>query len=115
MINYIPLIIGTYIFLLIGLYYLYSGKAIFPFFFGIPESTYGFNAWGYVLGGIFFQLFLISLPLWSSGYRVELKILITALYAVSTGWIFFITYKKYKLRKSKLDANSKEQEQEHGN
>ncbi|NMC61139.1 MAG: hypothetical protein GYA51_17420 [Candidatus Methanofastidiosa archaeon] len=108
-------IIGTYIFLLIGLYYLYSGKSIFPFFLGAPEDLRRFTAWSYILGGLLFQFFLLFVPLWSSGYRVELKILITALYAVSTGWIFFITYKKYKLRKSKLDANSKEQEQEHGN
>ena len=107
MINFIPLIIGSYIFILIGLYYFYSGKTLFPFFSGIPKGMYRFNAWGYILGGIFFQLFLLSLPLWSSESRIEFKIIITFLYVFSIGWLFYNTYQKYKVRIDKINQKQR--------
>jgi hypothetical protein len=107
-ITLIVIIGATYIFLLVGLYYFSSGKTIFPFYWPGKGLRDPLARW-YILFGIIFQLSLLF-GLWVSPWRVEIKMIITALYVLSTTWIFYIAYKKYKLRISKIDIESNEQE-----
>lgn len=97
---------ATYIFLLVGLYYFYSGNAIFPFYWLGKGLRDPLARW-YILFGTIFQLSLLF-GLWMAEWIIWLKILITLVYILSTGWLFYTTYQKYKLRISKIGLKSKE-------
>ena len=98
---------ATYLFILSGLYYFTSGKGIFPIFWTGKDTHELVARWNILLSLI--MHFVLLFGLWVSSWGVEIKIIITALYVLSTTWIFYIAYKKYKLRISKIDTESKEQ------
>ncbi len=101
-------IIGIiYLFLLVGLYYFSSGKTIIPFYWPFKSLADILARW-YIVASILLQIVFLF-GLWMSAVRIELKILITALYAISTAWLFWITYKKYTLRKSKIESTNQKE------
>lgn len=96
---------GTYTIILVGLYYFSSGKTIFPFYWPFKQLADIYSRF-YILGGLLAHLILLF-ALWVSSWWIGLKIIITFLYVLSTGWLFYNTYQKYKLRIDKINQKQR--------
>jgi hypothetical protein len=97
------LVIGaTYFYMLVALYYFSSGKSpsiFFWLYWPRKEMDELQSRWSITLS-LMIQLAFLFLFVGSVG-RLEFKIIITAIYVLSTGWLFWTTNKKYMLRTGK--------------